>query len=268
MSPDGKWEALIENYNVAIRPVGGKELTHLSLDGSEGDPYELGSIAWSPDSTKLAAYRVKPGYRREVHYVESSPRVHYVESSPTDQIQPKYTSRFYLKPGDVLDVEQPVLFHVDPAAQHVVDTALFPNAYSMSDLVWRKDGRAFTFEYNQRGHQAYRVIEVDAATGKARALIDEEAKTFFDYRRANGSLSDSGRKFRYDVADGKEIIWMSERDGWSHLYLYDGVTGQVKHQITKGPWMVRAVQKVDEATRQIWFSASGMDPGQDPYFLY
>jgi dipeptidyl aminopeptidase/acylaminoacyl peptidase len=259
VSPDGKWEALIDNFNVAIRPVGGKALTHLSLDGSEGDPYELGSIAWSPDSTKLAAYRVEPGYHREVHYIESS---------PADQIQPKYTSRFYRKPGDVLDVEQPVLFHVDPAAEHVVDDTLFPNAYSMSDLVWRKDGRALTFEYNQRGHQAYRVIEVDAATGNARALVDEETKTFFDYRRANGRLSDSGRKFRYDVADGKEIIWMSERDGWSHLYMYDGATGRVKHQITKGPWMVRAVQKVDEEKRQIWFSASGMYPRQDPYFLY
>ncbi len=161
-----------------------------------------------------------------------------------------------------------MLFHVDPPAEHVVANSLFPNAYSMSDLVWREDGRAFTFEYNQRGHQAYRVIEVDAATGKARALVDEETKTFFDYRRANGSLSDSGRKFRYGVADGKEIIWMSERDGWSHLYMYDGATGRVKYQITKGPWMVRAVQKVDEEKRQIWFSASGMYPGQDPYFLY
>jgi dipeptidyl aminopeptidase/acylaminoacyl peptidase len=59
---------------------------------------------------------------------------------------------------------------------------------------------------------------------------------------------------------------MSERDGWNHLYLYDGVTGKVKNQITKGPWVVRAVQHVDEARRQIWFSASGMDPKLDPYF--
>ena len=58
--------------------------------------------------------------------------------------------------------------------------------------------------------------------------------------------------------DGKEIIWMSERDGWNHLYLYDGVTGKVKNQITKGEWVVRGVQRVDEAREQIWFSASGI----------
>jgi hypothetical protein len=48
-------------------------------------------------------------------------------------------------------------------------------------LVWRKDSSAVTFEYNQRGHQLYRVIEIDAATAKARTVIAEEPKTFFCY---------------------------------------------------------------------------------------
>ena len=68
--------------------------------------------------------------------------------------------------------------------------------------------------------------------------------------------------------DGKEIIWASERDGWNHLYLYDGVTGQVKNQITKGQWIVRGVVRVDQKNRQIWFNASGMHAGKDPYFLH
>ena len=61
---------------------------------------------------------------------------------------------------------------------------------------------------------------------------------------------------------------MSERDGWNHLYLYDGDTGQVKNQITQGEWVVRGVDSVDEENRQIWFRASGMDPDQDPYFIH
>jgi dipeptidyl aminopeptidase/acylaminoacyl peptidase len=101
-------------------------------------------------------------------------------------------------------------------------------------------------------------------------VIEETSKTFVDYRMvaANAGLSDSGRQYRFDVSDGKEVIWMSERDGWAHLYLYDGVTGQVKNQITKGNWPVHSVERVDEAARQIWFTASGMDAGKDPYFLH
>ena len=258
LSPDGQWEALINNFNVAVRPAGARTVTRLSSDGSEGNAYQLSSIAWSPDSKKIAAYRVKPGYRRQVHYVESSPE---------DQLQPKYSSLTYAKPGDLLDVDQPVIFAIDSRRQLTVDNALFPNAYAMSDLEWRKDSRTLTFEYNQRGHQVYRVIEVDAATGAARAVISEEPKTFFTYRTANGTLADSGKQFRYDVDEGREIIWMSERDGWNHLYLYDGVTGAVKNQITKGEWVVRAVERVDPVKRQIWFSAGGMYPGKDPYFV-
>jgi dipeptidyl aminopeptidase/acylaminoacyl peptidase len=112
------------------------------------------------------------------------------------------------------------------------------------------------------------VIEVDAESGRARALISEEPKTFFYYNGANGVLTGSGKRYRSDIADGKSIVWMSERDGWNHLYLYDGLTGQVKNQITKGDWVVRGVVKVDEAAQQIWFSAGGREPGLDPYFAH
>jgi dipeptidyl aminopeptidase/acylaminoacyl peptidase len=260
VSPDGLHEAAIWNYNIVVRDAGtGKNETVLSTDGSEGDPYELNSVVWSPDSQKIAANRVRPGYRREVNYVESS---------PADQLQPKHSVNVYAKPGDVLPLPQPVILDVRTKKEIGVSNTLFPNPYDLGRFQWRQDSHAVTFEYNQRGHQVYRVIEVDAATGAARAIISEEPKTFFNYRAANGTLADSGKKYRYDVADGKEVIWMSERDGWNHLYLYDGVTGKVKNQITKGDWAVRNVWKVDEEKRQILFSAGGMYPGKDPYFAH
>ena len=252
VSPDGKTEATIRNYNVFVRAVGARDWTPLSFDGSDVNAYSMQSLSWSLDSKKLAAYRVKPGFKREVHYVMSSPE---------DQIQPKDVRRLYNKPGDVLDVDQPVLFDLATRKQTEISNALFPNAYDQTALAWRTDSRAVTFEYNQRGHQAFRVIEINAATGATRAIINEETPedSFFEY---------SAKKFRFDLADGAETIWMSERDGWNHLYLYDGATGRVKNQITKGPWVVRGVDRVDPAARQVWFRASGMYPGKDPYFIH
>lgn len=249
-SPDGRWEAFVRNYNVYLRAKGKTEAVPLSHDGSEGNYYSPNTLVWSPDSKKIAVYRIRPGFRRKIQLIESS---------PSDQLQPKYVTLEYAKPGDVLDLQQPVLFHVEEKRALPIDNTLFPNPYALSRLEWRKDSRAFTFEYNQRGHQVYRVIEIHASTGKARSVITEESKTFFCY---------SGKKFRHDLDDGREIIWMSERDGWNHLYLYDGVTGQVKNQITKGNWVVRGVEKVDAERRQIWFRASGMYPGKDPYFIH
>ena len=253
---DGKWQAFIQDFNVYLKPAGKGDAFPLSFDGTQNNYYSLRSIAWSPDSKKLAAYHTRPGFDREIMYIESSPR---------DQLQPKHMTTHYVKPGDPVDVARPVLFDVATHKGTEVDNSLFPNPYDLSTPVWWKDSRAFTFEYNQRGHQAFKVIEVDANTGQARALIDEEVPTFFYYNDLGPGLS-AGRKFRYDVNDGKEIIWASERDGWEHLYLYDGLTQKLKNQITKGDWLVRDVAFVDEANRQIWFAAGGSVLGQDPYF--
>ena len=90
-------------HHACATPATKKNEIALSTDGSEGNAYEFGSIVWSPDSKKIAANRVRPGYRREVHYVESS---------PADQLQPKHTVNVYAKPGDALALPQPVIFDV------------------------------------------------------------------------------------------------------------------------------------------------------------
>src|SRR5690606_15176365 len=171
----------------------------------------------------------------------------------------KLQSRDYLKPGDELPFKSPQLFLLEPKKHISIPTGEFNHQYSLSSLVWREDSRAFTFEYNQRGHQAYKVIEVDAASGAVKVLIDERSNTFIDY---------SSKKYRFDLNDGKEILWASERDGWNHLYLYDGKSGKVKKQLTQGQWVVREVLHVDQDNREVYFTASGLDQDQDPYFRH
>ena len=257
-SPDGKWVALVESYNVVVQTKDGKQRSILSTDGSEDNYYDVHTIAWSPDSTHLVAYRVRPGYKRVVHYIESS---------PSTQMQPMYISTVYAKAGDVLDLQQPVLFDVVAKREMPVSNELFPNPFDLGEVHWWKDSRGFTFDYNQRGHQLYRVVEVDAKTGAARNLVSEESKAFVDYRPLIMNPTDTGKIYRHDVADGKEMIWASERDGWEHLYLLDNRTGTTK-LITKGDWPVRAVVRVDDAKRQIYFEASGMKEREDPYFVH
>jgi dipeptidyl aminopeptidase/acylaminoacyl peptidase len=218
----------------------------LSFDGSEGEYYSA-RIAWSPDSKKLAVNKVRA----------NTPHLIYlIESSPADQLQPKLQSRPYLKPGDALPQRTPTLFLIDTRKQIQVPGSLIAEQYNVTAPNWRKDSRAFTFEYNQRGHQRYTIFEMNA-DGAVKPLIEETSKTFIHY---------SGKNYRHDVADGQEIIWASERDGWNHLYLYDG-NGKLKNQITKGDWVVRRVVQIDDANRTILFEGSGREASQDPYFI-
>ena len=67
------------------------------------------------------------------------------------------------------------------------------------------------------------------------------------------------------LSGGKELIQWSERDGWAHLYLYDD-KGNLKNRITKGPWHVEDILKVDEKARVIYFTANGRNKDENPYY--
>ncbi len=248
-SPDSQWLAFIKEYNVFIRNVKDKKEYQLSFDGSPGDYYSS-YFSWSPNSRKLAVNRVREYEKRQIYFVESSPK---------DQLQPILHKRDYLKPGDALPIKHPALFDIESKKQISVDSKQFENQFELSNPQWRKNSSAFTFEFNQRGHQAYQVVEVNATDGLIRVIVDEQSNTFIDY---------SSKKYRFDLEKSNEIIWTSERDGWNHLYLIDTKTGKVKRQITKGEWVVRKVLHVDEDNRTIIFEGSGKNPGEDPYYVY
>ncbi len=249
-SPDGRWEAFVEDHQLVVRQRGSDQIVSLSSDGSEGDFYDPETIAWSPDSQRLIIYRVRPGFARKVLRVAAAPE---------GQRQPALRTQLYPKPGDRIDQEQPVLFDVASRRQTVIDPSLFPNAYQLSSPRWRRDGKSVAFDYVRRGFGQARIIAVDAQTGAPHVAVNEDAATFVY----------ADRRFAHEVnGQGEEIIWASERDGWNHLYLIDGRTGRIRNRITRGDWVVRDVVKVDDARRQIWFVASGMNPGEDPYFRH
>ena len=248
-SPDGKLEALVNNYNVAIREPG-KPAAH------------------APQHRRLRRRLLRPRLDRLVAGLEEARRLSRQAGLPPLRALRRVVARGSAA-AEALDAAvrearrrarrraAGALRRRRRRSRSSSTTRSSRTPTTSSPLVWRKDSRAVTFEYNQRGHQVYRVIEVDAR--------DRQGARGRSARSRRRSSTTPARQLpAVDVDDGKEVIWMSERDGWNHLYLFDGATGQVKNQITKGDWVVRGVEQVDEEKRQIWFSASGMYAGQGP----
>ena len=69
------------------------------------------------------------------------------------------------------------------------------------------------------------------------------------------------------VNNGNELIFWSERDGWGHLYLYDG-DGKLKNQITTGAFHCENIEGVDETNKVVYFTANNIEPNEDPYYLH
>ncbi|MBL8827890.1 MAG: prolyl oligopeptidase family serine peptidase [Planctomycetaceae bacterium] len=251
-SPDGRYSVRFRDHNVVLvsqadgaMPAGDETLTR---DGKLDDAYQ-GPVLWSPDSKQFVVRQIRPP---QTH------KVHIVESSPADQLQPKLITLDYLKPGDRIAHPRPRLFDVASKQSVSIDESQFANPWSIDDLRWDRDSRRFTFLYNQRGHQVLRVLAVDNA-GRVTTIVEERSPTFIDY---------NAKRYLHRLDETRELLWMSERDGWNHLWLYDAERGQVKHAVTHGSWVVRRVEHVDETRRQVWFLAGGVRPEQDPYYLH
>ncbi len=221
----------------------------LTTTGTESHPF-TGPLLWSPDSQKLLAIQTERAEKRVVHFVESSPK---------DQLQPILRDMEYVKPGDPLDHPRPRLFDISARKAIPIEETLFPNPWRLSDYRWDADSARFTFLYNQRGHEVLRLVAVDAETGHAITLVDETPETFVCY---------SSKAFHRDLEDTNEILWMSERSGWNHLYLFHREWGGLKHVVTQGDWVVRKVAHVDTEARELTLEVGGIYPDQDPYHVH
>ena len=254
-SPDGKLQVFYRAGNLWVTHDG--QSRPLTTNGDSAYYYS----AWgtfSPDSRYFATVRIKPAPK---HYV------YYVESSPKNRLEPLLHKQEYAKPGDSLNYRVPVIIEMSTGRVVEPSTELFSQQYYVSAPKWDADGEHVTFEFNERGHKTFRVLELSAKTGKVRCLIEEKNDKYINYNR----------QFRYDFKNGKYILWTSERDGHNHIYLYDRHTGHLVRQVTHGEYYVREIQHVDEKRGIIYFSANGhtglrlsdrQHTIEDPYLIH
>jgi hypothetical protein len=244
-SPDGKWTAVIKENNIFLRGADGKE-TKLSEAGEAKNSF--GMMSWSPDSKLLIGMRIVEAEKRKVYLIVTS---------PPEGGRAQLRERLYPLPGDPYTTYELWAFDVANKKGVKIDAEKI-DFYGDPAIRWRSDNQHFLYHKTDRGHGRFRIFDVDALTGKVRTHFDDDPETFV-HTTTNSFI-------RYNAGNA-EVIYISEKDGWRHLYLINAASGEVK-QITKGDWLVRGVDRVDEEKRQIWFRAGGLKPDQDPYFIH
>jgi dipeptidyl aminopeptidase/acylaminoacyl peptidase len=245
-SPDGKTQVFHKENNLWVKQDGQERA--LTTNGDSTYYYSAWG-SFSSDGRYFATVRIKPAPK---HYV------YYVESSPKDQLEPILHKQEYAKPGDSLNYRVPVIVEMTTGRVVEPSTELFQHQYQVTAPRWDADNEHVTFEFNERGHKTYRVLELSVKTGIVRTLIEEKNDKYINYNRQR----------RMDLQDGKRIIWTSERDGRNHIYLYDRQKAKLIRQVTKGEYYVRDIQHVDEKASIIYFSACGMNKAEDPYLIH
>ena len=270
-SPDGKSAAFIRDWNLWLRDVASGKETQLTTDGVKDFGYATDNagwihsdrpiLLWSPDSKKIATFQQDQRGTGEMYLVET--RVGH----------PKLEEWKYPLPGDkVVTMIERVIIDLggDGGGLKVIRLQMPPDQHrstlcddvecrggEWADVEWSPDAKHLAFVSTSRDHKHETLRLADAATGAVRDVMEEGVATQFE--------SGQGRVNWHYLPASNEVIWCSERDGWSHLYLYDLTTGRLKNQITSGEWPVTQVLHVDEKNRVIYFVADGREK-ENPYF--
>ena len=215
---------------------------------------------WSPDSRTVVVPYV------DERHVADYP---YVESTPADgSFRPKLHMVRLPLVGEKPAIVEWYAFDVPTGTSRRIsfpyDKLLFPEAdlLAVHKKWWSSDSHhLYAAAYGQSLEAAY-LFDADIATGSVRTVIEEHMQPRVQF---SSSAYDSPNV--WVSGNGSDVVWFSQRDGWGHLYLYDGHTGKLKNQITRGEWLVRDILEIDEARRRIFFTGVGREGG-NPYYRY
>ena len=269
ISPDGSKAVFIKNWNLYMRNVESGKETQLTTDGVKNYGYATDNagwkhsdrpiVLWSPDSKKIATFQQDQRHVSDMYLVETKvgePRLEtwkypIAQDSAIIQIE-----RVIIDTQDqsVLRLKTPA----DPRRGTLCDDIACSGSFD--DNEWSPNSKQLAYVTSSRDHKIATLKVADAETGEVRQVLQEKVPT--QYESGQGTIN-----WRF-LPDSDEVIWYSEKDNWGHLYLYDLKSGKLKHQITKGDFVVTQLLKVDEKNRKLYFMANGKDTDVDPYFSY
>ncbi len=225
------------------------------------DERKAAYVLWSHDSKKIATVRNDEREVKDLWVINS-----------VAQPRPTLESYKYQMPGEkeapqsellILDLETKTMVKVKAdrfkdqtlsimSAQDPVNTR--DDDYRASRWLSETPDKLY-FTRTSRDQKRIDISYADTATGEVTTLIEERLNTYVETRPLGF------------IASGKELVQWSERDGWAHFYLYDG-QGNLKKQLTSGPFHCDRIQGIDEKNRVLYFTANGREQGEDPYYLH
>jgi dipeptidyl-peptidase-4 len=133
-----------------------------------------------------------------------------------------------------------------------IDLGSDPDIY-LARVDWLPDGKTLAIQRESRDQRRLDLLFGDIGSGASRLVLSETSPTWIELNDEITFLKKT-----------KEFVWASERDGFTHLYLYD-YDGRLVRPLTAGKWCVddfraRAIKGIDEDQRVIYFTATEKSP--------
>jgi len=246
-SPDARQVAFVRDNDLFVTNLASGEERRLTFDGSEtiinGTTdwvYEeelnlRDAFRWSPDGSRIAFWRFDQG---------PVPIYWLLDDTP---LYPELNGVRYPKAGEPNSLVKVGSIELETGEVTWFDVAAEEDFY-VSKMEWAASSDEVVIQRLNRHQNQLDVLMGNAATGETSLLFSER----------DAAWVDSGDEVHW-IDGGSSFIWTSDRDGFTHLYLYDR-SGRMTRQLTRGRWDVTAFQGVDEEAGRIFFTAAAESP--------
>jgi dipeptidyl-peptidase 4 len=257
-SPDGSRVAWVRANNIYVEELATKRITQLTTDGStdiingtsdwvnEEELFLRNCIRWSPDSRQIAYWQF-----------DQSSVSEYTLINDTDQEYPVTFKYKYPQPGTTNSAVRAGIVAVTGGETRWIKLAGDPRQNYVARMDWAGNSDGVLLEYLDRAQKTNQFIWADAQTGETRVATEDTDKDWVDTYTVD--WVEKG-KDAPNVANPalNDALFLSERDGWRHVYRLDIATGQ-QHLITNFQGDVLEKTAVDQLNGWLYFLASPDD---------
>ena len=243
-SPDGRWLLGEKDDDLWVRATFDGREHPVMEDGEEDYRWSVEGAMWAPDGARVAAMK------EDSRLMERVPILHWLKQTEEVEYAP------YAKAGNPMPRQE--LHIVDVVGRRAVQVDVGNEEQILSPVGWLPDGSEYLFLRMFRTYQTLHLVAADPGTGETRVVLEETQPTFI---KGIGTTP-AWRALARPLSDGERFLWISERDGWDHIYLY-GMDGQLIRRLTEGEWPVLGIVHVDEAAGHVYFN--GHKEEERPY---
>jgi dipeptidyl-peptidase-4 len=253
LSPDNKKVAYVSEHNIFMEDLLTHQITKLTkngtrklINGTFDWVYEeefdcRDGFRWSPDSKSIAFWKVDATKIRDYYMLNT-----------TDSVYSKVIPVEYPKVGEPPSPVRIGVITVANGNTKWMNIPGDPQQNYLPRMQWAANSTELIVQQLNRKQNESRLFYCNASTGSSTNFYNESDKAWIDVRNMWNNEDPAGWQW---INNGKEFLWISEKDGWRHIYKISR-DGKKEILLTKGNYDIDETKGIDPVNNYVYFMAS------------